>query len=132
MFLKWNKKKVYLIRIRGIISLLLKVRVMYVIDVFVKRYLEKCNYGENNMNKNEMTREDYIQLAACIGRQKKDELFDFISSFDFGFSSYKEAELFKKRVPNSYKERYDEITNEYNRKLEEMKQELFDKALHSF
>ncbi|MEX2803825.1 hypothetical protein AB3329_01725 [Streptococcus sp. H31] len=74
-----------------------------------------------------MTKTEYLQLAACICKQQREaKLFDGILYLDFDLISKEEVDSFKEKVPRKYKDRYNEIVNEYNEKLEALKNEIFD------
>lgn len=79
------------------------------------------------MTDNKMDKSDVVQLIACIMRRQKEvKKLGLITWTDFDLIPKEAVDEYKQRIPEGYKKQFDEITDDYYQRLEELKNQIFE------
>lgn len=79
------------------------------------------------MTDNKMDKSDVVQLIACIMRRQKEvKKLGLITWMDFDLIPKEAVDEYKQRIPEDYKKQFDEITDDYYQRLEELKNQIFE------
>ena len=79
------------------------------------------------MSDKKINKSDAVQLVACIMRRQKEvKKLGLITWMDFDLIPKEDVDEYKQRIPEIYEKQFDEITEEYYQRLEELKNQIFE------
>ena len=79
------------------------------------------------MSNHKMNKSDAVQLVACIMRRQKEvKKLGLITWMDFDLIPKEDVDEYKQRIPEAYKKHFDEITDDYYQRLEELNNQIFE------